>query len=172
MDFSSFDSIKASGFIGFIPIKQLIHDRSIIPIQKGVYMILYPLIGTPEFAEVGSGPQLYKKKTDPNVPLYELENNLIEGAKVLYIGKAGGKNQEGNEGMHTLRKRLTTYFSFGMGKDVRHYGGRFIWQLEASSDLLVCWMPTPNDEPREIEQYLIKAFLSCNGRRPFANRKD
>jgi len=172
MNFNSLDDIKANGFIGFEKMSNLFRDKSSISNIKGVYLILYLDNNPPEFVRVGSGPALYKKKKNPNVSLDELKSNWVDKTIVINIGKAGGLNQKGIEGKETLKSRLTTYFSFGQGKDVGHYGGRLIWQLKNSKDLIVCWKPTPESEPREIEQRLIKEFSGTYRQRPFANLRD
>jgi hypothetical protein len=52
----------------------------------------------------------------------------------------------------TLRSRLKQYLKFGQGKNIGHYGGRLIWQLEHHSELVLCWLPMNEDEPRELEK--------------------
>lgn len=172
MDFNSIESIKAHGFLGFKTISEVFDNKSEIPRVKGVYLILYVGSKPPQFLEVGSGPLLYKKKVSPNVSFKELQSNWVNDTIVINIGKAGGLNQKGVESKETLRSRLSTYFSFGQGRDVCHYGGRLIWQLANSESLIVCWRPTPVSEPREMECNLIKEFKRIYGRRPFANLRD
>lgn len=169
MDYSSRDSVEAAGFTGFKKVSELFLNKALIPPAKGVYMVLYPSHEYPEFLFPGSGPALYKKKTDPNVPIEFLRGRWVEKSPVLYIGKAGGLNQKGLEGTETLRSRLSTYLNFGQGRDVGHYGGRLIWQLKNYQDLLVCWKPTPAENPREIEKDLIRRFEDIYGKRPLAN---
>ncbi|MBA4055428.1 MAG: hypothetical protein C0490_12000, partial [Marivirga sp.] len=67
-----------------------------------------------------------------------------------YIGKAGGANSSA-----TL-----------------HYGGRYVWQLEKPRELVVCWKPTPNEDPRTLEKQLISEFVTQFAKRPFANLTD
>ena len=62
--------------------------------------------------------------------------NWVPGAHVLNIGKA-------NHGR--LRARLREYIGFGRGGRSRHSGGRLIWQLADSEDLLVAWRLLPLD---------------------------
>jgi hypothetical protein len=88
----------------------------------------------------------------------------VDGALVLNIGKAG-------PGKATLRSRLKQYIRFGQGEAVGHRGGRYIWQLAHSDDLLVCWKVTPDDVPRTVEKMLIEEFETVYGRPPFANLK-
>jgi hypothetical protein len=90
--------------------------------------------------------------------------NWVNKAKVVYIGKAGGSGSNA-----TLQSRLGQYMKFGLGKPSGHWGGRYIWQLADYSDLLVAWLPTPNDEPKDVETDLIEAFRHEYGQRPFAN---
>ncbi len=90
-----------------------------------------------------------------------LKSKWVDNTKVVYIGKAT-----------SLKSRLKQYFSFGQGKNIGHYGGRFIWQVKYSKDLIVCWKSLPTDERREFEANLIKLFVSVFGKRPFANLAD
>jgi len=166
MNFNDIGEIKQAGFIGFKRMSELFKDSSTISNTKGVYFILYLDNKTPNFLKVGTGG--YFKERDPNVSLGELELNWVENTIVVYIGKAGGIFQ-GKESDATLKKRLKTYFSFGKGNKAAHCGGRYIWQIENSNDLVVCWKPTPNQEPADIESNYIKEFTKKNHKRPFAN---
>jgi hypothetical protein len=58
------------------------------------------------------------------------------------------------------------------GYNIGHYGGRYIWQLKNSLDLVVCWKTLPNDDPRSIESQLIQQFIKEYQKRPFANLID
>jgi hypothetical protein len=108
------------------------------------------------------------KGQDPNVSLSELKDNWVEGTPVIYIGKAGGA---GNTA--TLNKRLGQYLRFGQGANVGHWGGRYIWQLADSRDLIVCWKTLTDDDPREVEHQMIAEFKATHaGKRPFANLMD
>jgi hypothetical protein len=50
---------------------------------------------------------------------------------VVYVGKAGGARG--------LRDRLWAYARQGHGRSAGHSGGRFIWQLASSDELVVGW---------------------------------
>jgi hypothetical protein len=82
---------------------------------------------------------------------------------VLNIGKAGPGRTA------TLKSRLLNYVRFGQGKNSGHSGGRYIWQLPNSRDLLVCWKATGKAVPREVEKRLIAEFRQKYGKLPFAN---
>jgi hypothetical protein len=129
-DFNNIESIEQSGFFGFVKLEQLFVKSSLIPDIKGVYMILNTNNTPPEFSEIGTGG--YFKGKNPNISLSELKHNWVEETLVVYIGKAGGDDSKA-----TLRSRLTQYFRFGQGKNVGHYGGRLIWQIRNSKELLV-----------------------------------
>ncbi len=126
--------------------------------SKGVYLILNIDNKAGEFLAVGSGGHF--KGKNPNVSQKELNENWVENTKVLYIGKAT-----------SLKSRLRQYFGFGQGKNIGHYGGRLIWQLKYSKDLVVCWKSLETN-PREFEAELIRQFVKNYGCRPFANLKD
>jgi hypothetical protein len=165
MTFNNIDEFKDLGFVGFKSINELFLNSSILPNERGVYCIFHSKNGNREFIEVGCGGHF--KGKNPNVSLLDLETNWVKDAKVVYIGKAGGAGKQA-----TLRSRLKQYLNFGQGKPVGHWGGRLIWQLKHSSDLIICWKPLPNIEPREYEAELIKSFFTKFGKRPFANLAD
>lgn len=164
MDFKDIEQIKKAGFIGFKTMKELFTDSSAIPKIKGVYLVLNPT-KKGEFLIVGTGGHF--KGKNPNVSVSELKANWVDDTIVVYIGKAG---KDGSNA--TLQSRLRQYFGFGQGKNVGHWGGRLIWQLKNSADLIVCWKALPTDDPRTVEADLIQDFVSKFSNRPFANLAD
>lgn len=162
MDFNNIDEIKKAGFIGFKKISALFVDISSIPKTRGVYLVLNPNFKKAEYLQIGTGGHF--KGRNPNVSFDELKSNWVDNSLVVYIGKAGGETSSA-----TLHSRLKQYFSFGQGKNIGHWGGRLIWQLKNSSDLIVCWKPLQNDDPRSFEKQLIKKFVTEFSKRPFAN---
>jgi hypothetical protein len=139
----------------------LASDYSSIPRVKGVYLVLNPT-KKGEFLTIGTGG-LFKGK-NPNISISELKANWVDDTIVVYIGKAG---KDGSSA--TLRSRLKQYFGFGRGKSVGHWGGRYIWQLKDSGDLVVCWKALPKNDPKTLESELIQYFISIYSKRPFAN---
>lgn len=165
-DFGTIDSIRAGGFTGFMTVAHLRDTRlKEVPDLPGVYMVLAEPYLVPKFLPVSVGGHF--KGRDPTVPIAELEANWVAGAIVLNIGKAGGSGTSA-----TLRKRLRQYLSFGSGKPAAHRGGRYIWQLESSDQLVLCWLTTLKDEPRDVEARLIASFRQTYGKRPLANLQD
>ena len=158
MIFDNIEEIKKAGFIGFKRMEDLFLDSSMLPDTNGVYLVLNLDNKPCEFLMVGTGGHF--KGKNPNISIAELKTNWVNNAKVVYIGKAT-----------SLKSRLRQYFGFGQGKNIGHYGGRLIWQLKNSKELVVCWKSLSSD-PREYEANLIKQFVSIYGHRPFANLKD
>jgi len=163
-DFNNIIQIKQAGFEGFKTKGELFIDSSYVPKVKGVYFVLFQS-SKPSFLEVGTGG--FFKGNNPNISLEILKKKWVDNAKVIYIGKAGSNN-----GNATLHSRLNQYLKFGQGKNIGHWGGRLIWQLKNSSNLIVCWKKLPAEEPREVEGALIQSFLKQFGKRPFANLAD
>ena len=81
--------------------------------------------------------------------------NWVRDTVVVYIGKAGGTDHSA-----TLNKRLRMYLRFGQGAPVGHYGGRLIWQIKNSGDLLICWKTQITEEPRNVEAKLLSEFIA------------
>lgn len=165
MEFNSIDDIKKAGFVGFKTMQELFVDSSQLPTIKGVYLVLNLDKTPPAFLTTGSGGHF--KGRNPNVSLVELKSNWVDKTLVVYIGKAGSDSSSA-----TLKSRLKQYFGFGQGKNIGHWGGRLIWQIASSHNLVVCWKPLSNDDPRTVEAQLIKMFVNQFGRRPFANLAD
>ncbi len=166
MDFSSIDEIRASDFEGFKSIGELQATGCLeVPAVPGVYLIVRDSSESPTFLNESAGGRF--KGKNPTVSRSKLETNWVDGACVLYIGKAGGGTSGSN-----LAKRLRTYMRFGAGEPVGHWGGRLIWQLEGARDLSVCWRECLDVDAVEFEKSLIGEFSQAHGKRPFANLRD
>jgi len=164
------DDLKNKGYKGFVTISEIknyfFYNKNIgikIPNKQGVYMILLPNLSNKfQFSEKSKGGHF--KNKNPTVDIDILNNNRVKDAEVLYIGKAGGKKIKTK-----LEHRLKQYMRFGSNKKVSHWGGRYIWQLNNSDDLIVIWKTTLGDEPHSVESQLIKEFKDQFGKLPFAN---
>ena len=150
-------------FSGGIPFGDLKSQMTEIPQLPGVYAVVTNSPKSPCFLEIGSGGHF--KGVDPNVTVAELRANWVDGAEILYLGKAGGHGLKA-----TLRSRLRQYEAFGRGIAIGHRGGRYIWQLVGSKDLLVWWHATEVGA-FILEGNLIAEFKRTYGVRPFANLK-
>ncbi len=151
-------ALEADGFTGWTPFAQLKTTRP--PRVPGVYVVLRAASTPVEFLQASIGG--WFKGLDPTVAQEILEADWVDGATVVYVGKA--KN---------LRTRLGQYRRYGEGKPAAHQGGRYIWQLADSSELLVAWLPSLDEAPQILETRLIAAFRAAHsGYRPFANLKD
>jgi hypothetical protein len=150
--------LKAGGFAGWVSFKQMLNqDR--VPRAGGIYVIARSSNGDPRFLEANPGGRF--KGKDPTVAEDALRANWVEGAEVVYIGRTD-----------ELRRRLRQFADFGAGKPVGHWGGRLVWQLAESKNLLVAWKETPGDDPVAAEAALIAAFRDRYGKPPFANEPD
>ena len=162
--FDDLELIKVAGFGGFVEIKDLRSSKlRTVPDKMGIYLVLRTSAKPPVFLE--ESPAGHLNGEDPTVTVEKLRTNWVDNTIVLYIGKAGGPGLDAN-----LFTRLRDYLSFGAGNKAPHRGGRLIWQIANSEDLILCWKETPNDDPEDVETDLIAEFKSKHaGRRPFAN---
>ncbi|MFF2087366.1 hypothetical protein ACFVVM_26630 [Nocardia sp. NPDC058176] len=149
-----------SGFTGFVPFADL--PTSSVPAAAGVYVVVRTATTPPVFVPVS--PAGWFKGRDPSLPVSELQSSWVPGEPVVYIGKAN----LGRSGKRGLRTRLDEYRRHGEGKPVGHWGGRMIWQLADSADLLVAWRAEV--DARAVEKSMIAGFVEMYGRRPFGNR--
>ena len=143
--------LERVGFVGFVPLIGM--DRTQLPRRHGVYVVVHQLDQEPEFL-------------DSNVidkwPPYQsahLRERWLTDAPVVYIGKA-----EGKVGLHL---RVGAFSR----QATNHSGGRSLWQLEKSQDLLVAWLETPGESALAVEQRYLQAFKAEYGSYPFANRR-
>lgn len=161
MNFDNIENIRNGGFGGFRAISELQTHLEVcgVPKEPGVYFVVRPGRTRPDFLSESTGGHF--KRKDPTVEVGTLMQNWVEDAIVLYIGKTS-----------TLKTRLKALCDFGQGKPVGHWGGRYIWQLRDSCELLVCWKVTPDAAPEFVESGLLREFVALYGKRPFANLRD
>jgi hypothetical protein len=152
-------ALEAAGFIGWVPWSACPDALKTINTEAGgVYVVYREATNEPDFLEKSPAGTW---RGDPTASLDSLSANWVPGAHAVYIGKADPKQ---------LRRRLKDYVLFGRGGKARHSGGRLIWQLPDSEDLLVAWhiLPT-NAMPLDEETKLRTAFRTDYGKPPFAN---
>ena len=152
-------ALEAVGFVGWRTWDELRSDTfAEIPAAPAAYVVYRPSARAPVFLAANPGGRF--KGQDPTVDAAVLEAKWVLGAHTVYIGKADVAN-----------RRLKQFARFGAGEPVGHWGGRYIWQLADSGELLVAWHVISWDEvAREYEKRLLVRFSELgDGRRPFAN---
>lgn len=148
-------SLESSGFEGWVTFAGVSEQLGQLSSDGGVYIVVRSG-GRPSFLTTNPGGRF--KGRDPSVSDDALRANWVDDAEVVYIGKADN-----------LRRRLREFARFGEGVPIGHWGGRLIWQLADSAELLVAWRETPGEIPRDIEAEMITAFRDAFGKPPFAN---
>ena len=154
-------SLKEDGFTGFRTLAAL--DINRIPQRTGIFAVLQPAGYEPRFLP-RSTAGVFKKKA-PSVPEPALTAEWVDGADVVYLGKAGA----GSKGNRGLRRQIQEFIDFGKGKPPGHWDGRLIWQLADPGSLLVAWKELPAEAVNEAEAGYHARFRDDYGRLPFAN---
>jgi hypothetical protein len=148
--------LEVTGFVGWITFEAMASQLAEVPQTGGVYVVAQASGAKPDFLDANPGGRF--KDKDPTVDAAALEANWVGGAQVIYIGKAD-----------QLRRRLRQFAQFGAGKPIGHWGGRLIWQLAGSTELLVAWRETLGEVPNEVESRMLAEFRAAYGKPPFAN---
>ncbi len=154
------DHICIDGFSDPVTIAELFRTSCAkVPMDTGIYLIECISGQKPGYFPSTGGK--FKGK-DPNYSEDVFLSNWVDGANIVYIGKAAGKKG--------LQQRLKQLIDFGYGKPKGHRGGRLLWHLEDSKDLLVRWITCEAYKAGHAETTAIKTFKETHeGRRPFAN---
>ncbi len=133
-------------------------DFATVPAGPAAYVIYRTAVSGPSFLGMNPGGRF--KDKDPSVAVEVLNTSWVAGAHVVYIGKAD-----------VADRRLKQFARFGAGEPVGHWGGRYIWQLSDSDQLLVAWHAISwTEQARGYEKRLLARFAELHGGvRPFAN---
>lgn len=151
-------NLKKAGFKGFITFRDLWNGQiDNISENGGAYVVLREIDTPPMFLEKNPGGRF--KGKNPTVAKEKLQSNWVDGAHIIYIGKA-----------EQLQRRIQQYLDFGLGNPVGHWGGRFIWQIENSDNFIIAWkLVEAGQEAKDLESELLEEFVKSYGRLPFAN---
>lgn len=154
-------SLKQDGFTGFRALADL--DIIRIPQKPGIFAVLSPEGYRPNFL-AKSTAGVFKKK-DPSLLSDALAAEWVDGADVLYLGKAG----PGSKGNRGLRRQIQEFVDFGKGKPPGHWDGRLIWQLAGAGSLVIAWKELPAEQLAAAEAGYHAGFRAEFGGLPFAN---
>ena len=149
-------ALVSGGFQGFVTVADLRSDRcATVPHDPGVYVVLLPsAVAKVSFLRKSTGG--WFKGKDPTVDAAVLRSKWVDGATVVYLGKSDD-----------LHRRIRQFIDFGAGRPVGHWGGRLVWQIARSEDLLLAW--NADQAPLARESTLIAEFVAEFGAMPYAS---
>ncbi len=156
------EALTADGYRGWVVFTELRPGGSaVVEPDPGTYVVYRSTAGDPGF--LTANPAGRFKNRDPTVGLDALEANWVDGAHVLYIGKAD-----------SLTVRVRAMAAFADGVRTGHWGGRLAWQLADASEFLFAWRPLREGFPTALadETEMVGLFRRAYGRSPFANNPD
>ena len=81
----------------------------------------------------------------------------MPNVQTLYIGST----------KRPLKKRIAELVQFSRGRNVGHWGGRYLWQVECSCHFQVAWLVKQN--PARAEREMLDEFKHHFHHLPFAN---
>src|SRR5258707_5146329 len=127
---ASVDGISLDGFSEPVSVGSLRETRcSAVSQGSGIYLIVRASDCMPEFLGKSTGGAF--KKREPSCLPEFVGENWVQGAHVVYVGKAAGRKG--------LQRWLDDLVAFGYGKAVGHWGARLLWHLPEKEKLLVRW---------------------------------
>ena len=142
-------------------IGQLMHARDLrhIPASPGVYLVGVPFDGfEPEISDGTTGPAVVKGRS-MLYPAHKLRKKFESSdRRCLYIGESDN-----------LQHRIALFLQYGRGEDVPHRGGRAIWQITNSRELILAWCVCANHE--DVKAMLLSSYRQNFGTLPMANQK-
>jgi len=153
--------LRTDGFDGFVSIGDIRLRRATVSSLPGVYVVYRTAIDQIKYLDRSTGG--WFKGRNPSVPIEALIAAWVDDAYVLYIGKADA----GGSGRRGIKTRFDEYLRFGMGEPIGHWGGRYLWQIDGTDELMVCFKPCA--EPRDEEKRLLDLFRAEYRSLPFAN---
>ena len=154
-------SLNDDGFTGFRPITDLEIIR--IPQRQGIFAVLRPEGFEPRYLAQSTAGTF--KKKNPSLSKAALAAEWVPDADVLFIGKAS----PGSKGNRGLRRQISEFVDFGIGRPPGHWDGRLIWQLVDADALLVAWKELPAEALNAAHAGYHAQFRQFHGRLPFAN---
>jgi hypothetical protein len=158
---TALDGINLAAFAGGASVGTLFANRyRDVPRRCGVYLLVREDSTLPRFLRQSKAG--WFKGLDPSYPAALVTSAWIRKAKIVYVGKAAGKNG--------LRQRIRQLVDFGFGKAVGHRGGRLLWHLKDHRALKLFWLECPKENADALESQLIARFRHTHAARPFANR--
>jgi hypothetical protein len=106
MNFDSIEAVRAENFLGFLKVRELKDTKcGAVPDAAGVYLVPRDPSLRPTFIATSKGGHFKGRR--PEVSVQELEDNWVERAAIIYIGKAGG-----GDSRSTLKRRIGAYMRF------------------------------------------------------------
>lgn len=131
---------------------------------EGVYVVARESMATPRFKDEFHHRPRPKVWTDG-----EAAQRWVEGVQTLYFGKGPLRSPKPNGKRDGLANRIEELRAHGLERGSNHYGGKLLWQLADSEDLLLGWKPVKEGTSGQVESGLILGFKRLIGQQPYAN---